>query len=429
MPRHQSEILTLYRWELRSALRDRTIVINSIVLPLVLYPVMLWVMFTGIAFVRGQTDDMASRVGVVGLPAAHEALRAALREDERIQLLEGPRDEPDAERQVRANLLDAVLLVESRPVDGLPTNVRARVVFDGSRERSDLARRRVSDAVGAYRDAWLRDEALARGVTAPAWVGFALERRNTASRRDMGTFLLGLMLPLFFVVMVALGCLNPAIDTTAGERERNTWETLITTAAARSSIVTAKYLAVTTLGGLAGLLNVIAMLLTMRGVVAPLLGREGEGALEFGVPLSAIPVMVAGAVLLAGFLAAGMMVLAAFARTFREGQTMVSPFYMAAILPAMFLGTPGVQLTVPLALVPVINVALAVRETITGGSQPLPMLVAAVATVAWIAVLLRVATLVLRAETVLVGSYSGSFVTFLKERLARRRAVPARTSP
>ena len=51
-----------------------------------------------------------------------------------------------------------------------------------------------------------------------------------ASSREMGQFILGLMLPLFLVIMLAVGCMFPAIDSTAGEREKSTWETLMTLA-------------------------------------------------------------------------------------------------------------------------------------------------------------------------------------------------------
>jgi len=420
-----SEILTLYRWELTSALRDRTIVVNSIIVPLVLYPLMLWAMFSGMAFVRGQTDDMASRIAVQGLPAGHDELLRRLKDDDRIRLVDAPASDTDVREGIQAGQLDAMLAAQADH-GTVPGNFTARLVYDGSRERSDLARRRLLEIVGEYREGWLRREALARGVEAPRWTAFAVEGQNTASSRDMGTFILGLMLPLFFVVMVALGCLTPAIDLTAGERERHTWETLMSSAASRSNIVIAKYLAVATLGGVAGLLNLVAMMLTMRGIVAPLVGRSGE-TLEFGLSLSALPVIVVGAVLLAGLVAAGMMVLASFARTFREGQAMVSPFYLATLLPVMFLSTPGITLTVPLALVPVINIALLVREAFSGTIKPLETLVAVAATLAAIVALLRLAKWILSTEDVVVGSYGGSLATFLRQRLGRGRAQATRT--
>lgn len=418
------EIFTLYRWELTSALRDRTIVVNSIIVPLVLYPLMLWAMFSGMAFVRGQTDDLSSRVAVQGLPAGHDELLRRLKDDEHIRLGEAPSSEDATRAQIREGALDALLVAQADDRT-FPENFTARLVYDGSRERSDMARRRLLELVDGYREEWLRREAIARGIDAARWTAFAVEGQNTASGRDMGAFILGLMLPLFFVVMVALGCLTPAIDLTAGERERHTWETLMSSAASRSSIVVAKYLAVATLGGVAGLLNLLAMMLTMRGILAPLSGRA-DGTLEFGLSLSALPVIVVGAVLLAALVAAGMMVLASFARTFREGQAMVSPFYLATLLPVMFLNAPGITLTVPLALVPVVNIALLVREAFTGTIKPLETLVAVAATLVAIAVLLGLAKWILSTEDVVVGSYGGSLATFLRERLGRGRTPAAR---
>ena len=58
----------LYVHELRSALRERHIVVNSILVPIVLFPLTLWAVFSGMAFVRGRTDQMASRVAVEDLP-------------------------------------------------------------------------------------------------------------------------------------------------------------------------------------------------------------------------------------------------------------------------------------------------------------------------------------------------------------------------
>jgi sodium transport system permease protein len=414
------EISTLYRWELRSALRDRTIVINSIVLPIVLYPAMLWLIFTGITFVRGQTENLASRVALLNLPTEAQDLGARFRSDKRFEVVDLGGEVAAAEREIRAGALDAVVVFQADETGSAAGNVVAHVSYDGSRERSELARRRANEVVDAYRDAWLQAEAAARGVDPARWAAFVLERRNTASSRDMGAFILGLLLPVFFVVMVALGCLYPAIDSTAGERERSTWETLMTTSAGRVSIVASKYLAVTTLGGLAGLLNVLAMLLTIRGVLGPMIG-ETE-AIEFSLSPGAVPILVVSAVLLAGMLAAGMMVFAAFARTFREGQSMVTPIYLAAILPVTFLGSPGTTLTLPLALVPVVNVALVVRESISGVFKPLEMLVSVGASLSAILLLIRLAERIIAFEDVMTGSFSGGLARFVKTRLRRQPA-------
>ena len=52
------DIKVLYCREVRSALRDRTIVTNSILLPIFLYPVLMWLVYTGITFISGQNEEL-----------------------------------------------------------------------------------------------------------------------------------------------------------------------------------------------------------------------------------------------------------------------------------------------------------------------------------------------------------------------------------
>ena len=119
------------------------------------------------------------------------------------------------------------------------------------------------------------------------------------------------------------------------------------------------------MSSVAGLLNLAAMLFSMKTVLAPLLGSDAD-ELTFRIPMTAIPVILLVTVLLALFVAAGMMILASFARTFKEGQSLVSPFYISVFMPVMFLQVPGLELTPALALVPVVNVALVFREAVAG---------------------------------------------------------------
>jgi sodium transport system permease protein len=422
------DVWILYRREIRSALRERTIVVNSILIPILLYPFILWAMFTGITFVQGQTEGYVSRIMVSSWPQGHAALKREIERDTRIQLVP-PRAAAAADEQVRAGDLDAVaaFVAPAAGAAALPDNFQLRVTFNKSKERSAAALDRITAIVDRYREGWLSREAASRGITEAGWQVFSLEGRNLASNKQMGAFLLGLMLPLFFVIMVAVGCFYPAVDATAGERERNTWETLMTVAASRGSIVTAKYLYVATVGGVAGLLNLTAMTLSMKPILAPLIAKTGE-ALEFSVPLGAIPVMAAAAVLLAGFVAAGMMIFASFARTFKEGQSMITPFYMLILIPVMFLQVPGLEFSYLLAAIPVINVTMMIREAISGTFHWPQIGVTLAVSAAVIAALLRLATFILRFEDVMIGSYGGRLASFVRERVLKGAKKPAGAS-
>jgi sodium transport system permease protein len=410
---------------MRAAFRERSIVVNSILLPIFLYPFVLWVAFTGIIFVRGQTEGVTSRVVIRAWPSGHAGLQRRFEVNKSVELISSKTNASNEQlaNMIRDGRLDAVVDFKSALETNHTINFDARITFDASRERSATAHQRVRDLIDDYRAKWLSREAAKRGVSPENWQQFSVVMRNVASPKQVGRFVLGLMLPVMFVVMVAIGCFFPAVDATAGEKERQTWESLMTTAASRVSIVTAKYLYVTSLGGLAGTLNLIAMAISVGPLLASL-SRKGAGGLELTVPLAAIPVLLLCAVLLAGFIAGGMMVFAAFARTFKEGQATITPFYLLVLLPTMFLQTPGLEFTSALACVPVANIVLMARAALAGSFPPIQITLVFLVSSLLIAAFLRLAAWITQFEDVMLGSYSGSLFKFVRQRLLIRAKAP-----
>lgn len=422
-----TDVRILYMKELRSAFRERSIVVNSVLLPIFMYPLLLWLLFSGMTFVQGLTEGFTSRVVVLGDPGAHRPLLDTLRSSEDLEIL----DLRDGDRSgALASLLegDADAVLELLATEGeaaaLPGNVRARVLFDRSSQRSQQARSRVEAVVGDYREDWLEREAAGRGLD-EAGVPFALSSRNVATERQMGALLISQLVPLFLLIMVALGCLVPAVDTTAGERERSTWETTVTVAAPRLAVVTAKYLYVATLGILAGLLNVVAIMVSIGAVIEPLLAEQGA-RFQFSIPWLAVPVLAVGTVALALFFAAAMMLLASFARTFKDGQAMVTPVYYLVFVP-LLLGSQTEQHLTPLkAALPVVNVFVMMKDAIQGVFL-WPLIAATVAMCMLTVVLcLLLARQILKFEDFLLGAHEGSFFRFVRDRLLPGRASSPR---
>jgi sodium transport system permease protein len=415
------DIWILYRRELRSALRERAIVVNSVLMPVFLYPVMLWLMFTGMMFVTGLADRADSRLVLLDVPSAHAALADSLAARENVEIRDDVQDPDSAVALIQAGELDA--LVEFFPPEGdaedLTDNFRVLIRYDGAVDRSRRARDRARSVLADYRDGWVDSEAQALGLSEAERRQFAIVQDNVASGRQMGALILGMLIPLFLVVMVALGCFIPSIDCTAGERERSTWETLMTVSASRLSVVTAKYLYVATLGITAGLLNVTAMFVSLGAVLAPLLASAGEAGdvFQFSLPPLAVPVMMVASIALALFFAAAMMIVAAFARTFKDGQAMVAPVYWLALLPFLLGQQTDQTLTPTIAAIPVANAAMMMRDAIHGVFLwPLIAETLAVLLV-MVAACLLLARAVLKFEDFLLGSFDGSFWRFAKERL------------
>ncbi len=416
-----NDVWILYRHEMRSALRERTIVLNSILMPLFLYPVMLWVMFTGLMFVTGLADRATSRLAILDPPPAHSALTDTLRARNNIEIRGDVLGADSAITLIEAGELDALLefLPPGADADALDDNFRILIRYDRAVDRSRRAMRRVESVVTDYRDDWLGREVSALGIAKADQAQFRVVQDNVSSGRQMGALIMGMLIPMFLVLMVALGCFIPAIDSTAGERERSTWETLMTVSASRLSVVTAKYFYVATLGILAGVLNVTAMFVSLGAIMAPLLAEAGAGpdAFQFNLPLLALPVMIVASIALALFFAAAMMILAAFARTFKDGQAMVTPVYWLAILPMLLGQQTDRTLTPVIAAIPVANAAMMIRDAINGVFL-WPLIAETLAVLGvMVAACLLVARWVLGFEDLLLGSYDGSFWRFARTRM------------
>ena len=423
------DIWTLYTSELRSALRERAIVVYSILLPIFLYPVMLWVMFSGITFIQGLNEGFTSRIALLeGAPPGHEALVDSMESRENVEITRDLEEE-EALARVQEGELDAVLSFEPPSADGaaLPENFRTVVRYDRSESRSRTAEGRIEETVERYRDRWMVRGAEALGMEEADRILFHLASEDVSTEEDMGAMFLGMILPLFLIIMVAMGCFYPAVDTTAGERERSTWETLMTTAAARIDVVAAKYFYVATMGVSAGILNVLAMFVSIGAVMAPLLG--GEEGISFRMPMMAVPVMIAGAAGLALMLSAAMMILASFARTFKDGQAMIQPVYLVAIVTPILLGQQTDQtLTAGIAAIPVANVAMMVRDAINGIFLWPLILESLAVNLAVVGLCLWVARWVLQFEDFLMGSFDGSFWRFVKNRMGSGRKEEEETA-
>jgi sodium transport system permease protein len=427
-PIRLQDVRSIYLVEMRSALREKNIVIYSVLLPLLMYPVMMWLIFSGITFVRGQNESTVSRVVLRDLPPEHAALRERLEKDKKAKVVDSDAPIERLRDDVRSGSVDAVAVFEPATPEAAAAaaplaapNFRVSVEYDQSKDRSATAANRVNDAVESYKADWLAREAEARGVSADRLTPYNVSMVDAASRTEAGAFLLKIILPSILILMIALGCFYPAVDTTAGERERSTWETTMTLAASRSSVVMAKYLYVATFGVVAGLLNLTAMMASVGPIFSQIGGKAG--GLAFSIPFASLPIIATGAVLQALLIAAGMMILASFARTFKEGQTMVAPFYFVTIMPVMFLQTPDLDFTLALAAIPVVNVAMMFRDAIGGVFQWHLIGVTLAVEVATVLVLLSVARRILEFEDVLMGSFNGSFFKFFKERLLGKRAA------
>src|SRR5262249_22543188 len=152
------------------------------------------------------------------------------------------------------------------------------------------------------------------------------------------------------ILMTITGGVYPAIDLTAGERERGTLEVLMAAPVPRLALLFAKYVAVVTVALLTAVVNLGTMMVTL------LVSGLGPMVFQGGLTASVLCSILALMVLFAGFFSAVLLALCSFARSFKEAQAYLIPLMLVSMGPGMLSLMPGVGLHGFLIIAPLINI-------------------------------------------------------------------------
>ena len=180
--------------------------------------------------------------------------------------------------------------------------------------------------------------------------------------------LLGGLIPYFVIVLCLIGAMYPAMDLTAGEKERGTMETILCSPVSRVHLVLGKFLMVLTASLFSALLSMISMGATFhaaRGLLQPL-EQLGGPALPLQFSWRAMAAVFLMVVPLAVLFSAALLAIALFAKSYKEAQSYLSPLTIFVVLPAIISVLPGVELNTGLSLIPVLNTSLVSKEIIAG---------------------------------------------------------------
>jgi len=244
-------------------------------------------------------------------------------------------------------------------------------------------------------------------------------KRQPSSRTTQ--VVLGMLMPPLMILMLGVGAFYPAIDLTAGEKERGTFETLLSTPTSSYEILSGKFLTVFVLALLTGLTNLGSMVATFAFQLAQLQGDMG--VFELRLPISSAIVIVLALLPLAFFISAVMMSIAVLARSFREAQSLLTPFLLILLFPAGYAAVPSVHLTTSMQFVPIANFALLFKDLMTSQVDPQSIVMVLLSTTVYACIALYMAARIFRREDVVLSEDRGLPLT-LRRSYFRRRSEP-----
>lgn len=366
---NRRHILTVYLKELRDTLRDRRALVTMFLLPTVVMPMLI----LGFGFVAGKVVQKARaavpETAVIGGEDS-PVLLAALKAQEGFVIVPGTEQ---WRQRVTDKQLRAVAEIPAGFDEALADERTVAVVIHHHEGdlKSGFAAAELERFFRGYRERVVNQRLASRDLAASLLTPFTLVRSNVAPPVQVGGSIIGGFIPYLIILLCFTGAMYPALDLTAGEKERGTMETLLCTPVPRLDLVLGKFLMVLT-GSLATVvLAGLSAALTLplgRHLMSPAsqAGTGGGGADWLVVDplglLASLILILPVAVLFSALL----FTLALFARSQKEAQSTVSPLIVVVLLPALAGLLPGVELTPALSLVPLLNVSLACKALASG---------------------------------------------------------------
>ncbi|KPL07927.1 hypothetical protein AMJ86_02435 [bacterium SM23_57] len=374
--------LTIFRKEIRDVMRDRRTLLVMIVLPILLYPVVMIVLTQIMSMQVKKLEEKPAKIIIQGAAFS----QSVMQELRKIATLETVQEE-DPFSFLEAGEIQMIVEIPNGFDDslrkGLTTNLT--LYYDQADDHSNSVRRKVVAALDSLESILANQRLQDRGIDPEIIDPIDVEAINVASSGRMAAYAFGGVIALALTTMALLGAFYPAIDLTAGEKERGTMETLLVSPASLLDIVLGKFLTVITISVLTALLNLLSLGVTI-GYVMHLVAEDIP--LQFTV--SPISLLIIFLLLLpvAILFSSVCLAVASFTRSFKEGQNLLTPMQIVIVFVGMMALIPGMEMTPAIAIIPVLNVVLLIKEILLGQAQlPLALLVfASIAVVAWIGV-------------------------------------------
>ncbi len=245
---------------------------------------------------------------------------------------------------------------------------KPELIFNSGKEKSRVAHMQVEQIVDTWKSEIVHDNLVASHVPANVSHPFELQPHDVAERRAQEALMWSKVLPFVLFIWALTGAFYPAVDLCAGEKERGTLETLLSSPAARTEIVWGKLLTVMTFSGATALLNLSSLGLTARYVMAQLsmmpIGDLGEGMKL--PPLPSLLWLVVALIPMSALFSALCLACAAFARSTKEGQYYLMPLFLISMPLMMLPLAPGTELNLGNSLIPITGVVLLVMSLVQG---------------------------------------------------------------
>lgn len=435
-------IRTLVKKEMLDVFRDKKTVLMMLVVPVILYPLIFIGVMQLVMFISSSMEEQNYRIVVEAEDegAFLQKLLQFSEEEQAPQAEEEASEQEDSgetEGSYKITVVDAGSIADYEEalneeeidvyVSGYMQDGRMQydAYYLSSVTNSSYAVDIVEEAFDKLREEMTRERIEQTGMDVHEVLEpIRYEEKDTASSEQSLGSIVGSILPFMLIISLLMGTMYPAIDTTAGERERGTLETILTLPVTNRQLIIAKFITVAMIGMMSALLNILSM-----GGIALYMYKIMElqtdvGSFDMAKFIPAILVCVLAVFAFSLFISAVTMCVTSFAKSYKEANNYITPLMLVVMFVGYIGFIPNLELTQTMAMVPVANICLLIKNMMVFKIDYTAIAVVLISNVAYAVFAILFLSKIYDSEAILFGDGKGGLQLFEKRGNLQKGGVP-----
>lgn len=358
---NSKKLKVLYKKEIMDVLRDKKTVFAMVVLPLLLYPVLFLVIMQVMMLIN---QNQQEKTYYIAYDEVSDENRTALNdwisgEEDELSYVIKEVESVNPKKDLEDETIDAYITVTEK--DG---QIFYEVNYLSAVTDSMHVSGMLEEEISSLSKKKAEENAALAGLDVKALL-YPIENKRidlSTNESSMGS-ILGTIIPFLLITGILMGAMYPAIDATAGEKERGTLETLLTLPVNNVEMIMSKFLSVATMAVVSVLANIISIgviAVYMYATISALAEEMPAFHIRSFVP--AILISIVCVITFSLFMSALVMCVCAFAKSFKEANNYVTPLTIVVMLTGYIGFIPNVELDMTTALIPVANICLLMKS-------------------------------------------------------------------
>tara|TARA_X000000368_G_scaffold96788_1_gene74351 strand:+ start:701 stop:1909 length:1209 start_codon:yes stop_codon:yes gene_type:complete len=354
--------------EIKHLFRDTKTIVQTVILPTFITPALLGAIFWYVGSIAN--EETKKTYDISAYSTIESNLITQLADSDRLNIL-SEESIDDVITSVTDGNTEIGLVLDESFSENLATNNSAKItIYSKNIDTFSQAKSLVTNIIDDFEDTERNERLLALNLTNEYVNPIIIDEEDLTTEEESAGSIFGAILALFFVMYVMSGSTYPAVDLGAGEKERGTMETLISTNISSVDIIIGKMLSVTTSAVLTATFSMLGFAIPM--IVIFLFYADSVNEYLFSLlsallnPVAFLAVFIL-IIPLSVFMGAFLLAISVYAKTPKEAGLLLGNVLIIFIVPCYIpLINPGLELDFVGALIPCYNLALLTNNLIAG---------------------------------------------------------------